>query len=229
MASWGPLTVFIIALIIVNVSAELYLNPSENQWTRIGSSVKLFCKANEKISKCSWQTAYDTMYQFGSEEKESKAESGRLQYYHSKDEKECGLTIENVEQKDVGTWSCHVTTVTDDLGIVAGKGQTTVSIASRPKSVDLDQPYNQGSINVSLAKNEEDSASKPINCRVSNADPKPTFNWYIGDAKLSSDESQTKDIKDDNNTWVQTLFYTPEFSHDNKTVIRKLNFLFSIY
>ena len=78
MASWGPFKVFLIASIIVNVNAELYLNPSENQWTRIGSSVKLFCKANEKISKCSWQTAYDTMYQFGSEEKESKAELGRL-------------------------------------------------------------------------------------------------------------------------------------------------------
>ena len=61
------------------------------------------------------------MYQFGSEGIESKAESGRLQYYLSKDEKECGLTIETVEQKDVGTWSCHVTTVKDDLGIVAGK------------------------------------------------------------------------------------------------------------
>ena len=157
------------------------------------------------------------MYQFGSEGIDSKAESGRLQYYLSKDEKECGLTIETVEQKDVGTWSCHVTTVTDDLGIVAGKGQTTVTIATRPKSIDLDQPYNQGSINVSMAKTEE--ASKPINCRVSNADPKPTFNWYIGEAKLSSEASQTKDIKDDNNTGVQTLFYTPEVSHDNKTVM----------
>jgi len=217
MANRGPLKVFLVALIFVNVRGELYLNPSENQWTRIGSNVKLFCKATEKISKCSWETAYDKMYQFGSEGIESKAESGRLQYYLSKDEKECGLTIETVEQKDVGTWSCHVTTVTDDLGIVAGKGQTTVTIATRPKSIDLDQPYNQGSINVSMAKTEE--ASKPINCRVSNADPKPTFNWYIGEAKLSSEASHTKDIKDDNNTGVQTLFYTPEVSHDNKTVI----------
>ena len=42
MANRGPLKVFLVALIFVNVRGELYLNPSENQWTRIGSNVKLF-------------------------------------------------------------------------------------------------------------------------------------------------------------------------------------------
>jgi len=204
-------------LLFAKASAELYLNPSENQWTRVGSNTTLFCKSSEQISKCSWQTAYGTLYQFSSG-KESKAESGRLQYYLTKDEKECGLMIENVKEKDVGAWSCHITTITSDLGVVAGNGQISLTIASRPNSIDLDEPYNHGLVNVSLNRDDH----KPISCRVSNADPKPTFNWYIGETKLPAKETQTKDVKDDNNTWVQTLYYTPEVDHDNKTVIEQI-------
>jgi hypothetical protein len=219
MVYLGTIKFVLVSLLCAKASAELYLNPSENQWTRVGSNITLFCKSSEQISKCSWETAYGTLYQF-STGKESKAESGRLQYYLTEDEKECGLVIENVNQKDVGAWSCHITTIASDLGIVAGKGQTSLTIASRPNSIHLDEPYNHGSVNVSLNRAHQSlNSRKPISCRVSNADPKPTFNWYIGETMLPAKESETKDVKDDNNTWVQTLYYTPEVSHDNKTVI----------
>ena len=227
MIDWNTTKFLLGTLLIAKTNGALFLEPSENQWTKIGSDITLFCKASEKISKCSWETAYEKLYQFSTGD-ESKAESGRLKYYLGEDEKECGLIIGNVEAKDVGTWSCHITTITSD-GVVAGKGQTSLTIASRPESINLDEPYNNGSINVSLGTDEDKSSSKPISCRVSNADPKPTFNWFIGETKLSSKDSQTKDIKvEDRNTWVQTLLYTPEVSHENKTVSKFDSYLLKI-
>ena len=217
MVRWSTLKFLFGILIFGKTGLGLFLDPSENQWARIGSSTKLFCKASENISKCSWETAYDKLYQF-SDGEESRAESGRLQYL-SEDEKVCGLTIKNVTMKDMGTWFCHITTITNN-GVVAGKGQTTLTIASRPEAVNLLEPYDKGSVNVSLSTNVNKSAAKPIRCRVSNADPKPTFSWYIGVTALTSEKLQTKDFKeDDANTWMQTLYYTPEVSHDNKTVL----------
>ena len=207
------------AFLFTFVRAELFLTPSENQWTRTGANVELSCKASEKISKCSWNTAYNELYQFSNEGQGSIAESGRLQYSLNEDETECGLKITNVTEQDVGRWTCHISTVTSDHGVTAGKAHTTLTIASRPDSVHLEEPYNQDSINVSL---DDEQSPKQIRCSVKNADPKPTFNWYIGETrletKLSSGESQTKDVKDDNNTWIQTLFYKPEVLHDNQTV-----------
>ena len=121
-------------------------------------------------------------------------------------------------EQDVGRWTCHISTVSDH-GVTSGKAHTTLTIASRPDSVHLEEPYNQESINVSL---DDEQSPKQIRCRVKNADPKPTFNWYIGETRLetkpSSGEIQTKDVKDDNNTWIQTLVYKPEVLHDNQTV-----------
>ena len=127
-------------LVFAKTKAELYLNPSENQWTRVGSNIKLFCKSSEQISKCSWETPNGTLYQF-STGKGSKAESGRLQYHLTEDEKECGLMIENVNEKDAGVWSCHITTIASDLGVVAGNGQISLTMASRPDSIDLDERH----------------------------------------------------------------------------------------
>ena len=203
-------------LVFAKTSFCLFLEPSENQWARIGSQTKLFCKASESIRKCSWQTAYDKLYQFSMGE-ESIAEAGRLQYL-SENETECGIVIQNVTMNDMGTWFCHITTITDN-GVVAGKAQTSLTIASRPDSVNLLEPYNKESVNVSLTTEGDNAVTKQISCRVSNADPKPTFSWYIGDKRLSPEKFQTKDIKeDDDNTWLQTLHYTPEVSHDNRTV-----------
>mgnify|MGYP001367525542 CR=1 FL=1 len=90
---------------------------------------------------------------------------------------------------------------------------------SHSKSYTCTLIIHHASINVSL---DDDQSPKQISCRVKNADPKPTFNWYIGETRLetkpSSSESLTKDVKDDNNTWIQTLFYKPEVLHDNQTV-----------
>ena len=130
------------AFLFTFVRAELFLTPSENQWTRTGANVELSCKASEKISKCSWNTAYNELYQFSNEGQGSIAESGRLQYSLNEDETECGLKITNVTEQDVGRWTCHISTVTSDHGVTAGKAHTTLTIASRPDSVHLEEPYN---------------------------------------------------------------------------------------
>ena len=52
---------------------------------------------------------------------------------------------------------------------------------------------------------------------MAEARPKPVFSWYIGDEQLSDLDTEDQEQEDDS-TWTQTLLYTPEAGHANRSL-----------
>ena len=81
----------------------------------IGSNVSLTCVSSVKPVLCLWKTPYGHVYTLS---EGVFAESGRIRHKKlpqgSKHEKQCGIEIIGVEDRDAGQWECEVGAVTGE-------------------------------------------------------------------------------------------------------------------
>lgn len=195
------------SLLIVAVSA-FNLQPPANDWAKAGSTKELVCKSTVPITSCSWDTPYDKNYPLGPG---LKAEAGRLEYVDNGNEKECGIRIKSVNATDDGVWACNVGVV-DEGEVSSAKGQSRLNIAQKPKSVKLMDPYDADFVNIT------NQGSHDIKCVVEDAMPEPFFSWTIDQDLLENADTSTKQ---DGQTWIQTLSYTPTVEHHNRSLTCK--------
>ena len=201
-------TIAILAALVASASA-ITLQPPENQWARMGSTATLLCQSSEPLQSCTWVTPSGSTYTLGSGQ---QAEAGRLKHHVSGDaERDCGIQIEIVEEKDVGQWTCNVGVLLKDTEVVSATGKASLNIAIAPQTVTL-TPFGDAAM--------ESKNKQPVQCVVANADPRPVFTWYVGDEELvgyETEDAQT-DAEGETPTWTQTLMYTPRSTHVNQTL-----------
>jgi len=195
------------SLLFVAISA-FNLQPPANDWAKAGSTKELVCKSTVPITSCSWDTPYDKNYPLGPG---LKAEAGRLEYVDNGNEKECGIRIKSVNATDDGVWACNVGVV-DEGEVSSAKGQSRLNIAQKPKSVKLMDPYDADFVNIT------NQGSHDIKCVVEDAMPEPFFSWTIDQDLIENADTSTKQ---NGQTWIQTLSYTPTVDHHNRSLTCK--------
>jgi len=199
-------------LLLAVLGQALELTPPSNQWVKPDQqNVTLICKTTEKVRSCSWTTPYGKSYPL---EAGLVAEAGRLAHYVEGDQKdfECGVLITQFEARDSGRWKCNVGTV-DNGEVTTATGLANITVATAPKSVMLDEPFNNEFANVSRDTTYE------VKCIATETRPAPVFKWMIDETPL---EGKTMDeevfVDQQISTFAQTLFYKPESHHANKTL-----------
>jgi len=199
-------------LLLAVLGNALELTPPSNQWVKPDQqNVTLICKTTEKVRSCSWTTPYGKSYPL---EAGLVAEAGRLAHYVEGDQKEfeCGVLITQFEARDSGRWKCNVGTV-DNGEVTTATGLANITVATAPKSVMLDEPFNNEFANVSRDTTYE------VKCIATETRPAPVFKWMIDETPL---EGKTMDeevfVDQQISTFAQTLSYKPESHHANKTL-----------
>lgn len=184
------------------------LEPPENLWVNAGNRAELNCRASVDISSCSWSTPYGSIYHMASG---NTAESGRLEHF-SEDKQDCGIIITDVKEDDHGKWTCAVGVSNTDKEVSSAVGHATLSLATRPSSIRLEEPFDVTPANLSL------EATQTISCVVETARPKPDFSWYVGDQLLENAIVEDLEVEGQTDMWVQTLKYKPDYTHDNQSL-----------
>lgn len=198
-----------ILLNLLGLSYCFTVTPPENQWAVVGQNLTIQCKSTEPITSCTWTTPYDSTYTLTHG---LKTEGGRIEYFARDNNLVCGLAISDVREKDAGLWECNVGVANKESEVTYTKARATVTMATKPDSISLDKPFDQGTANVSDEWKEEH-----VKCIVKNANPKPEFSWFIGDEELT-DYKIIEEMAEDKTSYSQTLTYSPLASHANKTL-----------
>lgn len=194
------------AVLSVASANEFTVTPPANQWVRSGREARLVCSSTRTIYSCAWTTPTGDSYTL---EEGHVADGGRIKYVSDND-KECGIVVEDVSEADSGKWKCTVNVLFDGSEIVSRSGVANISIASTPDSVWLAGPFGSGAANVTFGR------TKPVHCMVSNATPAPAFTWYIGDEELTGYKTELAET--DDGMWTQTLSYSPNAAHANRSL-----------
>jgi len=203
---------FVIPLIgLLVVTNALELVPPPNTWVRDAeSNVTLVCTASDKIRSCSWSTPYGKTYPL---ESGLMAEGGRLLHFTTDKDKECGVLITNIEDKDNGRWKCNVGVV-ENSEVSTASGMANISIATAPDSILLEKPFDQLSTNFTFGTVYD------VKCVVKNAKPAPEYVWMIGEEKLEGKTLNEELFVDPSGLSIfsQILKYKPSREHANKTI-----------
>jgi len=203
------LVIFLAALLLVTSGLELV--PPPNTWVRKDeSNVTLVCTASDKIRSCSWSTPYGKTYPL---ESGLMAEGGRLLHFTKDKDRECGVLITNIEEKDNGRWKCNVGVV-ENSEVSTASGMANITIATVPDNIFLENPFNQ------LSSNFTFGVVHDVKCIVKNAKPAPTYAWRIGDDELVGEIKDQEVFVDTSgiSVFTQTLKYKPSRQHANKTL-----------
>lgn len=199
-------------LLLAVLGNALELTPPSNQWVKPDQqNVTLICKTTEKVRSCSWTTPYGKSYPL---QAGLVAEAGRLAHYVEGDQKdfECGILITQFEAQDSGRWKCNVGVV-DNGEVTTATGLANITVATAPKSVMLDEPFNNEVANVTTGETYE------VKCIATEARPAPVFKWMIDETPLEGKTMDEEVFVDQKiSTFAQTLFYKPESHHANKTL-----------
>lgn len=187
----------------------------EKLWvTQDQKNVRLLCKSDVKIRGCSFQTPYGKIYSDLSDG--VFAENRRLQHISEQEGLDCGINIENINEKDAGDWTCIMSLRVDGESVTES-GKVTLAFAQAPRSIALDPPFNVAQVNLTEGNKTD------IKCIATYARAKPTFKWML-DGDDYNVEGKIQDMavkigdKDDVYNYQQTLTYEPLLSHNNKSL-----------
>jgi len=103
-------------------------------------------------------------------------EDGRISFLGTDPKTQCGVKINNVQEKDNGEWMCSITATTSGGTAKKGTQTATVTVVKPPTSVRIDgEP--SGSMELTLPT----SNPKEIRCVAEGGRPAPKFSWMLGD------------------------------------------------
>jgi len=193
------------------IATGLKLTPPENIWVREGeTNVTMLCVASETIRSCSWGTPYGKVYPL---ESGLMAEGGRMLHF-ARGRGQCGITITQVEAKDEGKWTCNVGVVVNSE-VTTASGVASLSLALAPSSLLLLDQFSAASANLSA------HAEYEVVCNAAESKPKPVFTWTLDGKPLTEMETRDEEVMvdaDGLSKFSQSLIYTPEVWHANKTL-----------
>ena len=113
---------------------------------------------------------------------------------------ECGLEIQNIEEKDNGEWTCTLTGLgPDDGNLQSATGKINVVVANPPTDLYLENDSERVTDRIQM--NLDNNKQTTINCVTSGARPAPKFIWYIGKEKLN----ETTEVIEENGLVKSTL------------------------
>ena len=135
------------------------LNQNMKQVTvAVGESADLICSADVTPRFCTFTDPQGTVFNLG---KGANYENGRITY-HVNGDLDCGVRINNMEEKDNGEWKCTVTSESYEQGD-APVG-VTVAVAPQEVFLRVDGDRVQGDeVQASLAP-ETDSVEMSVDC-----------------------------------------------------------------
>merc|ERR1712060_546904 len=203
------LVIFVVTILVSTNALELV--PPTNTWVRNDeSNVTLVCTASDKIRSCSWSTPYGKTYPL---ETGLMAEGGRLLHFTKDKDRECGVLITNIEEKDNGRWKCNVGVV-ENSEVSTASGMANITIATAPDNILLENPFHQLSTNFTFGSVHD------VKCVVKNAKPAPEYSWMIGDEEVVGEVRDQEVFVDTSglSVFTQTLKYKPSLKHANKTL-----------
>jgi len=192
----------ILISIFFGVQCDDQVQPSSNVEVKLGEEALLECKIPSSISFCTFVSPSNSQYTI---KKGLSHDDGRITYNGEDESKDCGIKINNVQEKDNGDWKC-VLTVCESGNCKQEEGVAEVTVIKAPKRVYIE---NQGPDITKLYLAYPSIKEKQIECVAEGARPAPTFSWLLGDKPLTGQlsEIQSKDSDQEDMRISQTLTY----------------------
>lgn len=187
----------------------------ENIRVKVGEEAELTCTADSQIAFCIFTSPSGNQYTFSGVGQEISYDDGRIVYFGSNPERECGIKITSVTDSDNGKWKCSITSNVGGSG-KTGSGSANVTVVKAPSSVHLEPTFPEDSLLLNYPK---DSQTK-ISCVADGGRPEPTFSWKIGDQKIAPHIVSTDaNRRPDGSTVVnQTIHYESRPEHNGKSL-----------
>jgi len=178
---------------------------SSSQWAKLGNPAELKCtEPGVTINQCTWKTPT-------SESAQLILEEGRKITFS---DHECTVSINNVEEKDEGTWECHMSYISNNTGTHDIK-EKTLNIAKFPTGGPI----------IEASKVGGNDTETNYTC-IFESEPPADFTWSIVENNETISDEQTVTLQNDEFT-NSTLKCTVNFDQDygltdtfNATVFR---------
>jgi len=214
LRSSSMLRLSVFAAIFLQARGDVSVSGLENIRVKVGEEARLTCTADSRITFCIFFSPTGGSFPF-SVGQDIKYEEGRIVYFGTNPEKECGIKINSVTESDNGQWKCSITSNTGGSGRT-GSGSANVTVVKAPTSIYLEPNLPEDSL---LLKYPDDSNTE-IGCVAEGGRPEPTFTWKIGDQPFSPRiESTNANSKPDGVTVVkQTIRYESKPEHNGKSL-----------
>jgi len=131
-------------------------------------------------------------------------ESGRISFLGTDPKKDCGVKINNVQEKDNGEWKCQITATTEDGNAKKGVESAVVTVVKPPTGVTIEPAGD------SLVLTYPQEAPKQVRCIATGGRPAPSFSWLL------DDDIYRGPVQDEEG--AQVLTYSSEPEHNGKVL-----------
>jgi len=173
-----------------------------------GEAAKIICAINVAQKICVFNSPSGTPY--GVIEG-AKYEKDRIKGLITTNPNECGLEIQNIEEKDNGEWTCTLTGLgPDDGNLESASGKIRVVVANPPTDLYLEKEGERVTDRVQM--NLDSGKQTTVNCVTSGARPAPKFIWYIGNDKLNANT----EVIEENGLVKSSLEYNADPIHNGQ-------------
>jgi len=179
----------------VNVSAGQNVN------VRLNEEADLSCTTNVPVTFCTFISPGGEIFQIN-----EKINYGRISYKGEDTTKDCGIKIQNVNDKDNGEWRCEITSIGENGVAKKGSNRIDLTVLKAPKSVSLDPQ--------SLMVVDTTGSEQRIRCTAEGGHPAPTFTWTLGGEKAKLPIADTN--TDENGVYMEEVVYEPNKADDGK-------------
>jgi len=164
----------VLLAVLINAHAEVAVNVGNARVeVREGEAAELSCTTESEIVFC---TFMDPSGKSLNMLPSLNYEDGRISFLGTDPKTQCGVKINNVQEKDNGEWMCSITATNSGGSAKKGTQTATVTVVKPPTSVRIDgEP--SGSMELTLPT----SNPKEIRCVAEGGRPAPKFSWMLGD------------------------------------------------
>lgn len=191
----------VLLAVLVNAHAEVNVAVGRARVeVKEGEAAELSCTTPLDIAFC---TFFDPSGESLNMQPGIRYEDGRITYLGNDQKKDCGVKINNVQEKDNGEWKCRITAITDG-NAKKGEQTATVIVVKPPTSVRIEGEES------SMVLTYPTDSTKMVKCIAEGGRPAPSFSWM-----LDNDLYHGAVVDQEG---AQVLTYKTEPEHNGKTL-----------
>lgn len=166
------LHVAVLLAVIINAQAEVPVKVGEASVdVATGEAAELSCTTTAEILFCTFTDPTGNMLPVKAG---VNYDNNRITFLGSDPKKDCGVKIDNVQDKDNGEWKCTITALVDGSA-KQGIQTATVTVVKPPTSVLIDGQSDK------LVLTYPENSNSQVKCVAEGGRPAPKFTWMLGD------------------------------------------------
>jgi len=199
----------ILLAVLVQAQCEVPVEGLESVEVREGEEAILSCTTPSDILFCTFRSPTDETFVM-------KAgvpyEGGRIVYHGTDEQKECGLKITDVKEKDNGEWKCLLTAMLDGSA-KKGEKAAIITVAKPPSDIHIEV---DGETTAAVIVNYPENKERKVKCVAAGGRPSASFSWMLGGDQFTGpvEDLENQENEDGTSTQAQVLTYESQPSHN---------------